>query len=411
MSTHNPAITAADDQMLSALIRSARHRIVAMAPAFSKPVACAICECWGTVARDRVTVIVDVDPEVYRLGYGDFEALELLEKAASHYGTTLNRHERIRIGVLIVDDTTVVYSPTPRLIEAGPQKPTCPNAVILGPPPEDVARELGQGPSGLRDRTIGLDKAERARLQAVKESLGENPPQRFDISRTVRVFNAYFEFVDFELKGLQIHRHTASIPPDLMGLAKDERTQRQLRATFKLVEDTSNLSGKTFQDCKNRLIAEYLTLLPGYGYVVLRSVKPKFERKVAQLRRAVERFGKRIEKELEKAMTQSRAALVTALLPAVKQAPPKRWQKHFQGTPPDALAKRLLDDELRREFGTAERLVSDMKVKLVFKGVTYESLKDEEFAKLARDRLPGLDELYREFGAAEGQSDDTTDEE
>jgi hypothetical protein len=304
-----------------------------------------------------------------------------------------------------------VYSPTPRLIEAGPQKPTCPNAVILGPPPEDVARELGQGPSGLRDRTIGLDKAERARLQAVKESLGENPPQRFDISRTVRVFNAYFEFVDFELKGLQIHRHTASIPPDLMGLAKDERTQRQLRATFKLVEDTSNLSGKTFQDCKNRLIAEYLTLLPGYGYVVLRSVKPKFERKVAQLRRAVERFGKRIEKELEKAMTQSRAALVTALLPAVKQAPPKRWQKHFQGTPPDALAKRLLDDELRREFGTAERLVSDMKVKLVFKGVTYESLKDEEFAKLARDRLPGLDELYREFGAAEGQSDDTTDEE
>jgi len=191
------AITVANDATLSKLILSAAHRVVVMAPAISNTVAKAIGDRWRSLGADAVTVIIDVNPEVYRLGFGDFEALDLLEKTAADLGTTLNRHDGIRIGLLIVDDTTVVYSPTPQLIEAGPKKPTTPNAIVIGHPPESIARELGQGPKGLLDQTVGLDKAEKASITDVKLDLERNPPQKFDIARTIRVFNTHFEFVEF----------------------------------------------------------------------------------------------------------------------------------------------------------------------------------------------------------------------
>ncbi len=400
MSEESRAITVANDESLSALIRSAKERVVAMAPAFNMPVAEAIADRWAVLGPDSVVTIVDVDPEVYRMGYGELKALETLEKAAADAGTTLNRQDGIRIGLVIADSITVIYSPTPKLIEAGPKKPDTPNAIVFGNPPEQVCRELGQGPNGTRDQRVGLDKAERARIADLKDNLDRNPPQQFDIARTVRVFNAYFEFVDFELSGLQIQRRTAHIPSDLMGLAKDTKTQNKLQASFKLIDESSSVSGKAFQDCKKRLVSEYLTILPGFGHVVLRAVKPKCENKVRQLERAIKRFQERVLVQLQEAMDESRISLTEALLPAVKNAPPNRWQKHFDQDISDTLACRLLDDDLKRAFRSAEALAKEVKIKLVFKGVTYESLQDDNFVELARKKLPALDELYFEYDAA-----------
>jgi len=394
------AITVANDETLVELIRPASRRVVFMAPAVSKPVADAIKQKWMMLGAEAVSVIVDVDPEVYRLGYGDFEALGILEQTAASLGTTLNRQNGIRIGLLISDDTTVVYSPTPQLIEAGPEKISTPNAVILDSPPDQVASELGQGPNGIKDQTIGLDKAEKAKIAEVKENLDRNPPQRFDIARTCRVFNAYFEFVEFELPGLQIQQRKVTIPSDLIGLIKDKTIQRMLETSFKLIDESSELSGKAFQKCKSRIIKEYLTLLPGYKYVVLRSVKPKFVRKVEQLTKAVKRFQEHVKADLQAAVDDNRKKLVDAWLPLVKESPPQRWNKHYGGMLSDQLARKLLDNDLQKAFLSADSLVNEMKVKLVFKGVTYELLQDEEFINLARQRLPVLEELYYEFEAA-----------
>jgi len=401
MSSLNRTICIANDQTLVDLIRSARKRIAAMAPAFSQTVAEAIRDQWLTLGADAVSVVVDVDPEVYRLGYGDFAALELLERTAADLGTTLNRHNGIRVGILVADETTLIYSPTPQLIEAGPREATTPNAVCLNTVPDEVARELGLGPCGVREQTVGLDKAEKSTIDRVKNDLEANPPQRFDVARIVRVFNSYFEFVEFELQGVQIQRHRARIPSELMGLANDPKTQAKLLASFKLVDESSEISGKRIEEFKNRLVKNYLTLLPGYGHVVLREVKPEFERKVRHLRRIVECFKKQLEKNLQKTLDESRAALCKALLPGVRNAPPKRWRKY--GTPPfsEELARRLLDEDLKKAFPPAESLIDGMKVKLVFKGVTYESLHDEEFVKLAKKHLPGLPELHDEFDAAQ----------
>jgi hypothetical protein len=51
-------------------------------------------------------------------------------------------------------------------------------------------------------------------------------------------------------------------------------------------------------------------------------------------------------------------------------------------------------------FGSAEKLFREMEVKLVFKGVTRESLNDPDFVNVAREKIPSLDLLHEEYVAA-----------
>jgi hypothetical protein len=70
-----------------------------------------------------------------------------------------------------------------------------------------------------------------------------------------------------------------------------------------------------------------------------------------------------------------------------------------EGCGSDAVA-RMLDRELTDAFGRSEDPFADMKVKAVFKGVTYESLTDPDFMRIAARQMPLGEELHEEFDAA-----------
>lgn len=393
------AITFANDATLCEMIEAATRRVVVLAPAISSALAAKIAGKWRELGATAVSVILDVDPEVYRLGYGEFAALQALESTAAELGTTLNRQPGIRVGLVIADDETLVYAPTPLLIEAGPKKPQTPNAIRLGPPPSALERDLGQGPAGVLAQVIGLDKADKAGIGKVNESLMKNPPQKFDVSRSVRVFNAAFEFVDFELSGTFIDRKTVPIPKHLSGVA-DVQTRQQLQTSFRILPPNHKLSGEHLQKDKALIAKKYLRTITGYGTVVLRSRKTEFEAEVEQLRADVNAFADTVRADLQSAMDKNRASLVSAMLPLVRRSPPKDWIKS-DGKKPDATTLReFLDDDLRRAFGSAEQLVKHMQVKLVFKGVTYELLTEEKFRDAAKQAIPELADLYSEFDAA-----------
>ncbi|MEK7584116.1 MAG: hypothetical protein AAB490_02645, partial [Patescibacteria group bacterium] len=143
--------------------------------------------------------------------------------------------------------------------------------------------------------------------------------------------------------------------------------------------------------------------LPGYGNVVLRSVKPKFEKKVEKLQHCIELFKRSVTKNLAQAMERNRESLVEALFPAVLKSPPERWHKYFSSNPDPETIRRLLKNEIVQASGTPERLIGDMKLKIVFKGVTYELLADEKFMETTRKALPGLPELHTEYDTARGK--------
>ncbi|MCW5769288.1 MAG: hypothetical protein KIT19_11450 [Phycisphaeraceae bacterium] len=401
--SQSSAITIANDETLKALIQSAQRRVVFLGPAVTKTVAEALANVWKRLGKDQVSVVLDVDPEVYRLGYGDQEALTTLEEVGQHLGTMLHRQAGIRIGLVIVDDQTLVYSPTPRLIEAGPKKESQPNAVLLGPPPAKVAAELGQGPEGVKAQRIGLDKAELEKIAEVKTELKENPPLSFDIAQKVRVFNAYFEFVDLSLESVLIQKRSVKLPPDLAKFTTDEELNKAIKTSVGLIGDHPELSGERMKAYCDAIRKRYLVVLRGYKPVVLRKNKAAFEERIEHLRERVEAFGQKQEQELQKAIDATRDRLTVQILPRIVKTPPTRWLRYIGSKPSEADIRDMLARELAGVLGSAADIVGKMRVKLLFMGVTFESLTDPEFIKVAQKALPGLKRFHDEYDAAKGK--------
>ena len=101
------------------------------------------------------------------------------------------------------------------------------------------------------------------RLATVTNDLKANPPRKFDVARTERVFNALFEFVEFELHNTFLDRKKVQIPAEFLGLARDEHTKRLLDDQVSGSLTLMTLAvGRAVVPSKNWILRSYLTNLP-----------------------------------------------------------------------------------------------------------------------------------------------------
>ena len=119
-----PTVPPINDAELISLIRATQHRLVCIAPGMSNKVAKALCEQWQRLGANAVNVILDVNPEVCRLGYGTMTALQALQSMATQLGTTVHHQPGIRTGIIITDDAMSVFAPVPLLIGASSHQPS-----------------------------------------------------------------------------------------------------------------------------------------------------------------------------------------------------------------------------------------------------------------------------------------------
>lgn len=392
MNAHSMAI--ANDDTLGRLINTATRRVVLVAPGVSRNLAEVLVKRWGDLGPEAVSVTLDVDPEVCRLGLGEIEAARLLRDTAQKLGTTLNRCDGVRIGVLVADDQTLIYSPTPLLVSTPPKSDTAsprPNAILVGPPPADLSRDLGIGPEGNKEKVVGLDPVPLSTLTAVETEMKTNPPLPFDLTRKMMVYTSNLQFVELRLVGCMLQRRTIVIPSDIIGLA-DEKTQRLLESKFRLVDEKEGgMWGDNLRRLKDFIVDRYLVHLPTFGQVVRMSEKSRLETAVKALTRKVERERKQKLKEVQTAIDKRVEVLKAALLPGVLKSPPKRWK-----TTDEEALELLLTMELRKLAGSAADLLDEAKVELRFKGVTYDTLQDPDFINLVKTAMPDMQTLHTE---------------
>jgi hypothetical protein len=150
-------------------------------------------------------------------------------------------------------------------------------------------------------------------MQNTTQDLDAPPPMKFDVARKVRVFNTQFEFVEFEMHGLSLSRKRVPISSDLMGLAKDPKAQQLLRSSFQMIDEDSDVSGDRVARLKQFIVKDNLIALPGYGTVILRSNKERFQVAVKALERYVHRFQARLKKKLQTAIDVNSEMLTAAL--------------------------------------------------------------------------------------------------
>ena len=397
------AFTVATNAFICSLVSRARARLVVVAPAVSTQLAEEICKRWQVLPPGAVTVVLDSEPDVYRLGYGDLAGLERLHRVAAELGVTIGRQPGLRIGLVIADGQTLIYTPTAEMIETGPGGHGAANAICLQSTPRTVEMDLGLS---LFPATVGREPMSESHKESIKKDLAENPPQKFNIARKVNVFNAFIEFVDLEVEGTKLSKKTVTIPSHLLAVA-DAKTREQLRTTFRLVPPKGELSGAEIDRDRHLLTRRFLKVIPGHGVVIQRRDKDSFEKGVKNLQAAVQKFARRVEAKIQVRIDKNIAELSKSLLPSLSRRPPKEWIPSSGQRPPKEDVRRFLEEDLKGAFGTAAQLVGEMKVRCVFKGVTYELLKNSEFLQAATKAIPDLKRFHKEFEAAEGVTPDS----
>jgi hypothetical protein len=394
--------TVASDETLISMISTATERLVIVAPGLSREVAVALAD---RIEEDggpqELSVTLDVDPEVCRLGYGDIESFDLLRPALVARTRVLQTQKGVRIGLVVADSDVLVYSPTPRLIEAGSNSDEKPNAIrITGIGPQELAFACGANDIQVLGlgQEVGLKIADETTVEETKADLEENPPRKFDLVRLERVFNYKLEFVEFSIEQFRLNTRSVSLPARLLGLA-DKDLKDRLRNTFRLFEsgvpfkfeipDPANpeiklqVTEKWLADEAARVRNDYFIPLgsSSYGNLILKRKKSDFQKEVARLRSLLDSYANMVRTSIAAEIQGTRDSLIRALYPIVKVTPPADWVKHSVfGRLSDGEVRQRLEEEVDHAFEKVKESFSP-RLTCIFKGVQYETITEDKHFK------------------------------
>lgn len=412
-----PALNAITDAMLIEAMRSATSRLVFIAPAVWPEIATEIADSWTRLGKGKVTVILDVDAEVCRFGYGSLDGLRIVQKAAEEHGETLGNEPGVRICVMIADHRTFVFSPSPRLLEAPPGDDTKAatsqpktNGIILEAPPKALEEEVGASPAGDLIRTVGLDPVQPKTLESVEEDLSVNPPKSFDLARAVNVYNARIQFVEFTVSGCRLSEHTSRLPNYLIHIVRENETLNQkISNSIRVLDEEDDLitnkelSQTTIMKKRDEIAAKFLVHVPG-GTVMERSRRKDLEDDVKVLNEQIGKFTESVKAALLDRCVATAKQLADELLPDVMRAVPEQWRRYLGSNPRSEDVKFRIQDALLKSFGDPESKIKRMKADVVFKDVTYEMLHDPKFVKVISERFPDLQHIEKYTAAKERET-------
>ena len=406
---------------IAELIRSAQRAVCYAALGIQLDLAQAMVETAGRLGKEMLTVSLDFDDRVMRMGYGDIGAVTLLLEA----GISVNSSPGLRTALVVVDNEGYVFTPTALYLEAEPSDGAASNAMRmsgeqvsqalarLSPAAKAIAVAQAKTPEAkqqIEALTVDVVSAPitAAKLAEVITSLKEVPPVRFDLARQVRVFEPYLQYVELSLSGAAIQRHRMAIPLSIQKLGGSKDLESRLRTTFELIEKGSKLSSKPLEDALNEIRKNFTPSLgKDHGRVVLKAAKPHLVERLTEFRTKLEAHQKAVEADLQKHLDTSREQIVAYYQARVIEAKPDALLgQSLNGEISEVAAKKWLNGELDKVFPSAETLIQEMKLDERYKDVTFETLNRKDFLESVKDAFPNVDwdKAYSEFKAA-GQSE------
>lgn len=330
-----------------------------------------------------MTVILDADPEVYRLGFGDQEALETIRAASAKALFDLRKQPGVRIGVVISDDTTMVYSPVSKNIEAGSTSVEKPNALVLtGSLSDRIAIAAG---ADTREATpkpeVGDSALEPARVQEMQANLKANPPKPFDITRKMNVFSSKVQYVEFSASNYRLTTRQIPLPPELVDVADDDLRNRitsRIRAPFDGIgkldvaidhdgksETVKGVDDDWLNKERKRIEHEYTFQINNFGRVILYSDREAFDKAVDRFTSIVEKYQAASKAPLSRSRSDFEQRIICEFGPKWEQNPPRFFTPWRIEATPQNIGAEL--QRLAREIFESAVSFDDPVVKILYK--------------------------------------------
>lgn len=417
---------AVNDPFLARLISEARQRIVYIAPGLHHPVAKAIADRFMELDQLDVTLVLDASEDVCRIGFGEITALQLLHKMSGQAGFYIRNQPGLRVGVLIVDEQTVIWAPTPRAVEEAPASwddengaaSDAPNGMVLG---SAVAEQIAlatcaDGADGDLGRAeIGVEAITPLQVEAVAQALADNPPIPIDLQRLTRVFSTKLQFVELEARGGNFSRRKLSLSSDQMNADASAHLRSFLDSGFRPFSDFKDrpimvpvfINGQQAFDSQQKPIeepvsearlnrersdieAEYLYDITGFGALIEKARKAELLNRVDAFKVRMNAHATGMREVIQKELDQIIDDVATLI---IRRAGP-------DGAKIDR-AKLRESIKARTDFKDGDAPF----VRCVFKDVTHEQTQDVVFRQRVDNAVPGsvrrrLGQWFDEFTAA-----------
>lgn len=424
MVSENTFRTVTDD-MLVEMIDGAQERLVFVAPGVRLEVAQALARAEQRLrGKGAVNFILDVDAEVCRLGYGTIDGLKLLQNVPGMNCNVLNAQPGVRIGIVIADDDTLFYSPTPLLIEAEPHVEMStnaeesaktvnkPNGVLIRKSVPPAVASACSADGNYANREIGLDPVNEKDVALAAASLERTPPKKFDIARQERVFTSKVCFVELEITNYQIGAKKVVLDSALFVLDKDAR--QRLTNRFKvfdkdrmpnnvpyMMEKRGNvtLSMKFIEDEIASLRKSFLINVGPWGTVILRNRLEEFESRVEEIMDMLRVYKSKVESSIEKMALETCGSLTREMSDKLIEHPPAVLENRLSLATTRAEKFAIITEYISK---TCEKAIAQAlhefspQVKRVVKDVTYTTFSDPKFIEYLTKAL-GPDCMKRIF--------------
>lgn len=404
-----------NSEVLCEIIAQTKKSLCYAAPGIQKIPAAEIVTLSKNIGPELISVFLDIDENILRMGYGTLEAINLLRD----HGITIQHISGLRNGLIVSDDIGFSYTPTALFLEKEQTEAPILNAMRLMPDqikeamarlsPASKAIALAQAQTEKEIKhiqelvtEIQPEKLNVKNLEEIQQNLIAAPPVKFDIARQVRVFQPHFQYVELSLTGAAIQRHKLNIPKSIQRIGMNKELEGRLKTTFDLIDKNSKISSKDLDD-ELRNIREKLTRSLGkkHGRIIRVATLPTLKERLANLQKKIEAHQKGIKESLEETLKNSQKMIVNYYLPLVLENPPDELFGIF-GVPTEQDINNWLESEIENTFPTADSLINKIQLEVNYKDVTFDTLNGEDFLKSIKEAYPAVDwdKTYEEFRAA-----------
>lgn len=380
------------------LVAHAQERVVLALPGIHDVLGKALMEA-STRLPGRVVVILDPTEMVFRLGLGDFKAMEALQAS----GIPLLRREGLRLGCVVVDDKALFVAPSAQLIEGEPIPGAYwINAVPVAPEAAEQflfaiadSTELQVALKGPKS-AIPVVEAKappiaRQEITMVDQALTEAPPANFELARQTMVFQPHLQYVELEVRGCHVSRRKISIPEEVLPMAQRGQIQTKLEHTMTLFGDGVE---QAFFPVQNRVKAVRKKLIKSlgdpYGNVILKSDRKKLDEAITTIKGELESLQKDLSEGLQGKLEESMENLIKLCIPMVQANPPDALRMYGSN-----LTEERIEDFVRgyleASWPTASDLLGEMKLSCVIREFTFDTLDSTDFLKRLKKAFPDRD--------------------
>jgi hypothetical protein len=374
---------------IAELISGAEFQVVYIAPALEINVAKEITKFVQRTSLDQVSISLDLSTEVYREGYGNPAALDILMNS----GIRLEDLPGLRLGMLLVDDKGWIYSPAPKtplsnlenlrknaLFEEI-EKNFLEGHVIIPIEPEQASLfdiELEENTTQMANESeTGIAEE---KIKNIKKSIEVQPLPDFDALKLLSDYRSFLQFIDITFSGSRLEQKTVKLPSELLNVTQNKDFEEKMRATYKLFNEEISEHTKGMKEKIDRLRENYTySLSRKYGRIILVEKKKDFEIEYNSLVKELEKHKEKLVNYIDNQIDKTKKILIDYFTPVLQNNPPNHL-KDDRGNLLDVNEIRnYIDWLLDREFPNSHHILSRIHLDYTYKDITEETIKDERF--------------------------------